>query len=1046
MFGAIFRAIFGTKNGREVKRYKKRAKAITSLESKFQSLGDRELKAKFNDIRLSVISGKKSKDEVLNEVFAITREASKRALNMRHFDAQLIGGMVLCDGKIAEMKTGEGKTLVATLAVVLHALDGKGVHVVTVNDYLAKRDAEKMGVLYNFLGLSVGVIVGGEYDDAKRKEAYDADITYGTNNEFGFDYLRDNMKFDKASKVQREYNFVIVDEVDSILIDEARTPLIISGPTNKTLDGYKKANEVAKALNRGEPAKDKTSKPTGDFVVDEKNRAITLTEVGIAKAEKLFGVENLYDLENAVLSHYLDQALKAHHLFEKDVQYVVKDGEIVIVDEFTGRLSEGRRFSEGLHQALEAKEGVQIQEESQTLADITFQNYFRMYEKIAGMTGTAQTEASEFSQIYKLDVVSIPTNLPVIRKDLNDLIYKTEREKFNAVIEEVKKASVTGQPVLIGTASIEKSEIIHALLVKERIAHNVLNAKNHEKEAQIIENAGQKGAVTVATNMAGRGVDIKIDDEVRALGGLYIIGTERHESRRIDNQLRGRAGRQGDPGVSRFFLSLEDNLLRIFGGDKIKSIMERLGIKEGESIESKLVTRAVENAQKKVESMYFESRKHILEYDDVANEQRKTIYKYRNELLDKETDISAKNETNTQELVRSILGRVGIFEGGMNSDFDFSNLVSNIVSEVGVEFSENDLKGREYTELAEFLTKGLLTIYENKMSAFKPEERGEIERVLYLQVLDGAWREHLYQMDILKTGIGLRGYNQKDPLTEYKKESYNMFMELVRRLKVESAKVLQVVRFAPNEVSEDQIESLAAAAREKLAERNENAKLVPLNPGKSIFGELGALPSREERRRGNFNGGGNGGNGGGNNGGNGGEKPMSKREERRLQQEMRQLQYNRSAGISGGNSAGNYGGVGQGGGYDGSRGGGGYDGSRGGGGNMGGRDGGRGNVSGGAGFGESRGGASSRDGGRGLVSGGGRGGDVRGGAGTGGAGSSRGGGNMSGASRAIGSNRQGQLALPTPKAARNEMCPCGSGKKYRDCCGKTGPKRGVAAV
>ena len=674
--------IFGTKNDKQVKKYRKQAGAINLLEDKYASLTDSDLQAAFDVIRAAVRSEELSLKDALNDVFAIVRETSKRVLNMRHFDVQLIGGMVLNDGKIAEMKTGEGKTLVATLPVVLNALSGKGVHVVTVNDYLAKRDAAQMGQIYNFLGLSVGVVLSSERDDAKRKEAYACDITYGTNNEFGFDYLRDNMCFDIASKVQRGHNFAIVDEVDSILIDEARTPLIISGPTNRTLDGYIKANEVAKALTRGQmPEKslaDPHAKPTGDFVVDEKNRNIMITEAGIEKAEKLFGVDNLYSLENAALSHYLDQALKAHNLFEKDVQYVVRDGQIIIVDEFTGRLSEGRRFSEGLHQALEAKEGVKIQEESQTLADITFQNYFRLYEKLAGMTGTAQTEATEFSQIYKLDVISIPTNLPIRRIDKNDVIYKSEKEKFTAVIGEIKAANQKGQPVLVGTASIEKSEALHALLVKEKIPHSVLNAKNHEKEAQIIEGAGAKGAVTIATNMAGRGVDIRIDDEVRELGGLYIIGTERHESRRIDNQLRGRSGRQGDPGISRFFLSLEDNLLRIFGAGKIKTIMEKLGIEEGESIESGLVTRAVANAQKKVESLHFEARKHILEYDDVANEQRKTIYKYRNELLDPATDISEKISSNRKDWVADMVITAGVMAGDLPENIDTS-AICNVV-------------------------------------------------------------------------------------------------------------------------------------------------------------------------------------------------------------------------------------------------------------------------------------------------------------------------------------------------------------------------------
>lgn len=565
------KAVFGTKNDREIKKYFKRVAQINALESKYEKLSDEELKSVFAKFKEEILNGTKNENDILNDIFAIVRETSKRTLNMRHFDVQLIGGMVLHEGKIAEMKTGEGKTLVATLAVVLNAMSGKGVHVVTVNDYLAKRDAQQMSAIYNFLGFSVGVILSSEHSDLEHKQAYDCDITYGTNNEFGFDYLRDNMKFSKAEKVQRGHNFVIVDEVDSILIDEARTPLIISGPTNRTLDGYIKANEVAKQMQRAQEVLP-PAKAEGDFVVDEKNRTILITEAGIAKAEKLFGVDNLYSLDNAILAHQLDQALKAHNLFEKDVHYVLRNNELIIVDEFTGRLSEGRRFSEGLHQALEAKENVKIQEESQTLADITFQNYFRMYNKLAGMTGTAQTEATEFSQIYNLDVISIPTNIPIKRQDKDDLIYKTQNEKFKAVIEEIKKANAKGQPVLVGTASIERSEVFHNMLVKEKIPHHVLNAKNHEQEALIIQDAGKKGAVTIATNMAGRGVDIKINDEIRALGGLYIIGTERHESRRIDNQLRGRAGRQGDPGISRFYLSLEDNLLRILAVIALKPL------------------------------------------------------------------------------------------------------------------------------------------------------------------------------------------------------------------------------------------------------------------------------------------------------------------------------------------------------------------------------------------------------------------------------------------------------------------------------------------
>lgn len=833
MIKSIARKIFGTKNDKELKKYAKRISAINLLEYEYGALTDSQLQAKFDEIKLKVRNNELSLDDVLNDVFAIVRETSKRVLNMRHFDVQLIGGLVLNDGKIAEMKTGEGKTLVATLPVVLNALSGKGVHVVTVNDYLAKRDATQMSQIYNFLGLSVGVVLSGQNDEMARKEAYACDITYGTNNEFGFDYLRDNMCFEADARVQREHNYAIVDEVDSILIDEARTPLIISGPTNRTLDGYIKANDVAKAMQKGQApldTLDKNAKPTGDFVVDEKNRTIMITEQGIQKAEKLFGVDNLYSLENAALSHYLDQALKAHNLFEKDVQYVVRDGEIVIVDEFTGRLSEGRRFSEGLHQALEAKEGVKIKEESQTLADITFQNYFRLYNKLAGMTGTAQTEASEFSQIYKLDVITIPTNLPVHRLDKNDVIYKSEKEKFKAVIEEIKSANAKGQPVLVGTASIEKSEILHKLLINEKIAHNVLNAKNHEKEAQIIQTAGAKGAVTVATNMAGRGVDIRINDEVRALGGLYIIGTERHESRRIDNQLRGRSGRQGDPGISRFFLSLEDNLLRIFGSTKIKNIMDKLGVEDGESIESGLITRAIENAQKKVESLHFEARKHILEYDDVANEQRKTIYKYRNELLDPNFDLSAKIISNRAEWVADMLNNAGLYAQDLSENINLDVLCAQINEQSGIKLTPNELNGLDFDEISKKIEQILSNNYEEKMSQLSPQSRQNIEKMLYLQILDRAWREHLYQMDTLKAGIGLRGYNQRDPLTEYKKESFNLFMELVRTLKITSAKTLSLVRF---ELSDESANESSQSAREnKINKKPSRNDPCPCKSGK----------------------------------------------------------------------------------------------------------------------------------------------------------------------------------------------------------------------
>ncbi|MBN2833201.1 MAG: preprotein translocase subunit SecA, partial [Campylobacterales bacterium] len=792
MLSNLIRKIFGTKNDRVIKELSQRVKKINALELSYEKLSDDALKEAFNSLKTEVQSGNKSLDDVLNDVFAITREVSKRTTGMRHFDVQMIGGLVLHGGDIAEMKTGEGKTLVATLPVVLNAMSGEGVHVVTVNDYLAKRDASDMSRIYNFLGLSVGIVTNDLENDIQRKEQYDADITYGTNNEFGFDYLRDNMRYSLDEKVQRVHHFVIVDEVDSILIDEARTPLIISGPSNRTLDGYKLADDVAKKLIK-----------EGDFTVDEKNRTILMTEEGIGNAEKLFGVDNLYSLENAVLSHHLDQALKAHYLFTADVDYVVREGEIVIVDEFTGRLSEGRRFSEGLHQALEAKEGVMIKEESQTLADITFQNYFRLYKKLAGMTGTAQTEATEFAQIYNLEVISIPTNVPMRREDMNDLIYKTEREKFEAVIKDIKECHIKGQPVLVGTASIEKSELLHELLKKEKVPHSVLNAKNHEKEAQIIKDAGVKGAVTIATNMAGRGVDIKITDEIKALGGLYIIGTERHESRRIDNQLRGRSGRQGDVGKSRFYLSLEDNLLRIFGSDRIKAIMERLGIEEGEHIESKMVTRAVENAQKKVEALHFESRKHLLEYDDVANKQRKTIYNFRNELLSTAYDIENKIKDIRLEFVTNTLFKAEIYEGTTQSDYNIERLVSLLKDELNEDFDVHALQGLDFESLRAHIIEKLIESFEMKMSVVDDVQRKEIERILYLQVIDNTWRAHLYQMDILKTGIGLRGYNQKDPLTEYKKESYNLFIELVEQIKFESFRTLHIVQLRDNKEEEE---------------------------------------------------------------------------------------------------------------------------------------------------------------------------------------------------------------------------------------------------
>ncbi|GAA7353585.1 preprotein translocase subunit SecA [Helicobacter pylori] len=839
MIKAIIGKIIGTRNDRWIKQYKKQVLTINALEPTYEKMSDIELQNAFEELKKRVRSVEKDLQEktlleVLPESFAITREASKRILKMRHFDVQLIGGMVLNDGKIAEMKTGEGKTLVATLAVALNALKGESVFVVTVNDYLAHRDSKEMEPLYQFLGYSVGTITASVRDDDERLEIYSKDIVYGTNNEFGFDYLRDNMKYSLEHKVQKSHAFAIVDEVDSILIDEARTPLIISGPVDRRMENYNKADEVAKSMQ-----------VETDFTIDEKNRAILITEEGIKKAENLFGVDNLYKIENAALSHHLDQALKANYLFFIDKDYIVANNEVVIVDEFTGRLSEGRRFSEGLHQALEAKEGVSIKEESQTLADITFQNYFRMFSKLSGMTGTAQTEATEFLEIYNLEVVSIPTNLAIKRKDLNDLIYKSEKEKFDAVILKIKELHDKGQPVLVGTASIEKSETLHALLKKERIPHTVLNAKQHTKEAEIIKDAGLKGAVTIATNMAGRGVDIKLTDEIKELGGLYIIGTERHESRRIDNQLRGRSGRQGDPGTSQFYLSLEDNLLRIFGSDRIKGVMEKLGLKDGEHIESKLVTRAVENAQKKVENLHFESRKHLLEYDDVANEQRKSVYKFRDELLDVNYDISAKIAENREYALNQIFSKLKAFDHQNLSEEELLGLKNILKEDFNAHVTLEDLKNASPIE--SFVAEKLKSDYESKMKVLDSEQRSRIERIVYLQILDNAWREHLYTMDNLKTGINLRGYNQKDPLVEYKKESYNLFLEFIEDIKMEAIKTFSKIQFENEQDSSDAERYLDNFSEEREHEsvtyRHEEALDEDLNVAMKAFAKT---PKRNE--------------------------------------------------------------------------------------------------------------------------------------------------------------------------------------------------------
>lgn len=814
MLQSLVGKIFGTQNDREIKKYIKRVAQINALETKYSVLSDLELQDAFNALKNNVRNETKTCNDVLVDSFAITREASKRILGMRHFDVQLIGGMVLHEGRIAEMKTGEGKTLVATLPVVLNAMSGKGVHVVTVNDYLAERDGRQMSALYGFLGYETGILLEGGYDPANKRLQYAADITYGTNNEYGFDYLRDNMTYTKEHMVQRGHAYVIVDEVDSILIDEARTPLIISGPTNRTLENYTRADAVAKTLVKDE-----------HFTVDEKDRLILITEEGIGRAEELFGVDNLYSIENSALSHHLDQALKANYIFEVDVDYVIQDNQVVIVDEFTGRLSEGRRYSEGLHQALEAKEGVVIKEETQTLADITFQNYFRMYGKIGGMTGTAQTEATEFAQIYNLDVISIPTNVPVIRQDLNDLIYKTESEKFDAVIAKIKELHTKGQPILIGTASIEKSEKLHLLLKAEKLPHTVLNAKNHTQEGEIIKNAGAKGAVTIATNMAGRGVDIKVSDEIKDLGGLYIIGTERHENRRIDNQLRGRSGRQGDPGTTQFYLSLEDSLLRIFGSDKIKAIMERLGIEDGEYIESAMVTRAVEKAQKKVENMHFEGRKHIVEYDDVANEQRKIVYKFRYELLDASYNIADKINLIRSEYIDRTIALCGIFEGISEDEIDIERLILMFKEEMNADIDISLFREKTFTSIRHTALSVLKDQYDSKMSVVDDALRSNIEREIYLKTLDTAWREHLYQMDSMKTGIRLRAYNQKDPLVEYKKESFNLFSELVETIKYDTIKTLHVIRFKVDSIEEE----AEAFARQFELEKKQEAYRMSLN-------------------------------------------------------------------------------------------------------------------------------------------------------------------------------------------------------------------------
>ena len=770
--------IFGSKNERELKKIQPIVEKVNVLESQIQAMSDEKLKAQTELFKERLNNGE-ALDDILPEAFATVREASVRTLEMRHFDVQLIGGVVLHTGKIAEMKTGEGKTLAATLPAYLNALSGKGVHIITVNDYLARRDTEWMGNIYNFLGLSVGCILHG-LDDDERKAAYNSDITYGTNNEFGFDYLRDNMKFDKESIVQGELNFAIVDEVDSILVDEARTPLIISGPAEKSTDLYHLVNGIIPRLVS-----------ELDYTVDEKTRSAVMTEEGIAKAEKILKVDNLYDPKYIELLHHINQALKAYTLFKRDVDYIVKHGDVIIVDEFTGRLMPGRRYSEGLHQALEAKENVKIENENQTLATVTFQNYFRMYNKLAGMTGTADTEAAEFKKIYDLDVSVIPTNQPMIRKNFPDVIYKTRREKFDAAMDEIVELHKKGQPVLVGTISIDVSESFSKKLKKRGIKHSVLNAKNHEREAEIIAMAGQRGAVTISTNMAGRGTDIVLGQGVTDLGGLHILGTERHESRRIDNQLRGRSGRQGDPGSSRFYLALEDDLLRIFGGERITGIMEKLGMEEGEPIEHNLISKAIENAQGKVEGHNFDIRKQLLEYDDVMNQQREVIYRQRREALDGkslkpviENMIYEKAEEIAYSLTEERL---------LSEEWDWKGLNKAVLKQFHFRMGDVDpdaMEGLTQDGLAELISDFCLKVYDEKEAAIGAEDFRNLERIIMLQTVDNLWKDHLLSMDHLKEGIGLRGYAQQDPLIVYKKEGFELFQDMISRIKEETLGIL----------------------------------------------------------------------------------------------------------------------------------------------------------------------------------------------------------------------------------------------------------------
>ena len=825
MFGFLFKKIFGSKNERYLRRLRPQVQRINALEPEMQQLDDADFAARIARYKEEVQEGGKSLDSLLPEVFALVREASRRVLGMRHYDVQLVGGMVLHKGKIAEMKTGEGKTLVATLAVVLNALSGKGVHVVTVNDYLASRDAAWMGKLYSFLGLSTGVIVHG-LDDDERKTAYNADITYGTNNEFGFDYLRDNMKFYAEQLVQRGHNFAIVDEVDSILIDEARTPLIISGASEESVGMYRTVDDIVRQLT------------PEHFTIDEKARTAMLTDAGVLRCEELLKLDNLFDPANITAQHHVLQSLKAHQVFKRDVDYIVQDDQVVIVDEFTGRLMAGRRYSDGLHQALEAKEHVTVAAENQTLASITFQNYFRLYDKLSGMTGTADTEAVEFQQIYNLEVISIPPNKPMIRRDHPDLIFRSRKEKFDAIVEAIAELHQKEQPVLVGTISIETSEMLSQRLTKLGIPHNVLNAKQHEKEAEIVAQAGQKGKVTIATNMAGRGTDIVLGDGVVDLGGLHILGTERHESRRIDNQLRGRSGRQGDPGSSRFYLSLEDDLMRLFGSDRIKGLMEKLGLRDGEAIENAMVTRAVEGAQKRVEAHHFEIRKTLLDYDNVMNQQREVIYTLRREFM-VESDLDPVLNEFLSDVLDDAYGPLD-----NAAPDDLADTRKTIMARLREVFNldrvlpENaPLPEREECEK---LIRGIL----DELKTDAGESYKDIQRYFLLEELDRCWKEHLRNMDALRDGIGLRGYGQRDPKLEYKREGFEMFQEMLFQIRESVFRALTRVRV--QRVSPEEEQARAEAEKEALAREFRHSEEPATELSYSGGGESETRPARNK--------------------------------------------------------------------------------------------------------------------------------------------------------------------------------------------------------